>query len=296
MYKDRFLNYLEIEKQYSKLTIRAYKDDISQFLLFTGVDDNDFNPSKITSLDIRNWIISLKELKLKNSTINRKISSVKSFFAYLLRIAVLKTDPTQKIRLFKIDKTLPSFVKTSQMELILDELLICGDDYHSEKQSVIILMFYSTGIRLSELIGLNIDDISIDQLQIIVMGKGGRQRVIPIMKSIENKIKKFVFLRENICLVNEKALFLSCKEKRISRSEVYLIIHNKLLEIGVDGKKSPHVLRHTFATHLMNKGAGIESVKELLGHQNLSTTQIYTHNNIDILKEVYNKAHPRAKK
>ncbi len=299
MYLESFYNYLEIEKQYSKLTVCSYKNDISQFLLYLGLnentsEDNDFNPELYDAHDLRNWIMAMGDDNLKASTINRRISSIKSLYKYLYKKSYIKSNSMALVGSLKKTKTLPAFVKESNIDQTVFQMLEISDDYAKERQDLIFLMLYSTGMRLAELIGMNIDSLSIEQMQILVSGKGDKQRIIPIIGILKEKLKNYLFLRSEICFVEEKSLFLSSRNKRISRIEVYRIIKHQLTILGVDGKKSPHVLRHTFATHLLGRGASIESLKELLGHANLSATQIYTHSNIQQLKDVYNKAHPRA--
>lgn len=238
--------------------------------------------------------MAMGEQKLKSSTINRRISSIKSLYKFLFRKGHIASSPLQLISSVKKSKTLPVFVKESQIDKFALSILACREDFKSEKEELILLLFYSTGIRLAELVGLNVHDISIENMQLIVTGKGNKQRIIPILSVLKEKIKNYLFLRSEICEYKEISLFLSNRIARISRSEVYRLINRTLKELGVEGKKSPHVLRHTFATHLLGEGAGIESLKDLLGHANLSATQIYTHSNIKQLKEAYNKAHPRA--
>lgn len=293
---DRFINYLLTEKQYSKLTVHAYKDDLCQFLLYSGISKEEFELSKISSNDLRSYIMHLSQLKLKHTSINRKISSLKSLFHYGMKIGIIDKDPTRKITLLKKESMLPSFVPLSTMNSGTSELLTLTDDFLTERDNLIVLLFYATGIRLAELIEIKVGDISFENMEIRVTGKGNKQRIIPIVSVLEKKIKNYL----NICLkifgYENISLFLSKKGSKISRSEVYRTVNHQLTVMGVQGKKSPHVLRHSFATHLLNSGAGIETIKELLGHANLSATQIYTHNNIGTIIEKYKEAHPRVKK
>ena len=299
MIVENFINYLQIEKKYSKLTVGSYKSDLSQFFVYLGLGERDeayqkFVPSDITAHDVRSWIMTMSEQKLKPSSINRKVSAVKSLYKFLYRKGYMPTNPMSLVATLKKSKTIPSFVRESQMNIVVKDILEYGEDYIKEKEDMILLLFYSTGIRLAELIALDVDDVYTSQMHIIVTGKGDKQRVIPIISILEKKLKNYLFLRHEICNSKEKSLFLSNRNVRISRSEVYRLVNRILKEMGVEGKKSPHVLRHTFATHLLGNGVGIESLKDLLGHSSLSATQIYTHSSITQLKEAYSKAHPRA--
>lgn len=293
---DKFINYLLAEKQYSKLTVRAYHDDICQFLSYIGVSGEQFELTVVSSTELRSYVMHLSKLKLKHTSINRKISSLKSLFHYGMKIGVITKDPTVKISLLKKESLLPSFVPQSSMDANSTNLLELSDDFVTERESLITLFFYATGIRLAELIDIKICDISFHNMEIKVTGKGNKQRIIPIVSILEKKIRNYIKICEKTFGYENNLLFLSKKGGRISRSDVYRIVNCRLILMGVQGKKSPHVLRHSFATHLLNNGAGIETVKELLGHSNLSATQIYTHNNIGTILEKYKVAHPRAKK
>lgn len=292
----RFINYLLTEKQYSKLTVRAYHDDLCQFLLYIGIPEEQFELISVSSTELRSYVMHLSQQKLKHTSINRKVSSLKSLFHYGMKVGVIVQDPTLKISLLKKEMLLPSFVPQSNMESSTGNLLEITDDFLTERESLIVLLFYATGIRLAELIDIKVVDISFHNMEIKVTGKGNKQRIIPIVTVLENKIKNYLNICQKTFGCENNSLFLSKKGSRISRSDVYRIVNRRLTLMGVQGKKSPHVLRHSFATHLLNNGAGIETVKELLGHSNLSATQIYTHNNIGTILEKYRVAHPRANK
>lgn len=293
---DRFINYLSTEKQYSKLTVCAYNNDLCQFLLYTGISKEEFELAEVNSTMLRSYVMHLSAIKMKHTTINRKISSLKSLFHYGMKIGAIDRDVTVKISLLKKEMMLPSFVPMSNISSNSDQLLELTDDFLLERESLIVLMFYATGIRLAELIEIKIDDISFSEMEIKVTGKGNKQRIVPIVTILEKKLRNYINICEKTFGYENKSLFLSKKGNTISRSEVYQIVNRRLALMGVAGKKSPHVLRHSFATHLLNNGAGIETVKELLGHSSLSATQIYTHNNIGTILEKYKEAHPRAKK
>lgn len=293
MLTERFLRHLEIEKQYSKLTVSAYKEDIRQFLVYTGADDSSFDPRTVTPADVRSFIMQLSSQGMEPATVNRKISALKSMFGYFRTIGETDQDPTARIRLLRKKKRLPVFVQESQMERLIDQLLTCGSDYEEERESLLILFLYATGIRLAELRGIKFEDIDRQRGEVKVTGKGSKQRIVPLLNVVLQKIENYRILREKVCKDGEDFLFLSKRSSAISRSEVYRIVNKWLAAAGVEGKKSPHVLRHTFATHLLSEGAGIETVKELLGHSDLSTTQLYTHSDIETLKASYRKAHPR---
>jgi len=309
----QYLTYLLTEKRYSELTVRAYGDDIRQFARFCtertrGEADasetadgmpEDFDPSSVRTDDLRAWIVALgDEKKLAARSINRKISAVKSYFRYLRSRRVVETDLFSRVSALRTPRRLPSFVEESRMQRIGESVRETSDDFRTERDTLVILLFYSTGMRLAELVGVRTDDFSDGCRRLKVRGKGDKERIVPVVEPVAARIRHYLELRarQNICESGNNCLFLSQRGRPIGRSEVYRIVHAVLKGAGVQGKCSPHVLRHTFATHLLNRGVDIRVIQELMGHASLETTQIYTHNNIERLREVYNHAHPRAKR
>ena len=298
---EEFLTYLRAEKRYSGLTVRAYGDDIRQFVVFLGSTPGTFDPALVTSDDLRAWIVSLSELKdggtLKAASINRKISSVRTFCRFLRQKGVLAADPFRKISSLKTPRRLPAFIEESRMERIIESIKAPTDDFLTERDSLIILLFYSTGIRLAELRDIEVSDFTDDYSSLKVRGKGDKERIVPVVAFTAHKIKNYIAMigRQGICKSDNNFLFLTEKGEQQGRSEIYRIARDFLKSAGVQGKSSPHILRHTFATHLLNSGADIRVIQELLGHSSLKATQVYTHNSIEQLKKAYNKAHPRAK-
>lgn len=292
---NNFLTYLKGEIVASPHTVDAYRRDIAHFISFYGVDPVDFNPNEIKHIDIRSWMMSQVECGTASSTVNRRLSTIRSFYKYLLKHELVDSDPTKRLHSLKKGRRIPAFVEKSKIVNYGERIFVSGDNYEDSRRSLIVLLFYATGMRISELIDIEIDKVSIEDREIIVNGKGDKQRVLPLADVVVEKVKKYLKFRNEICDIENNFLFLSKKKRKISRSEVYKIVVETLSVIGVEGKRSPHVLRHTFATHLLNEGVGIESVKELLGHVNLSTTQIYTHTTIEELKRAYAEAHPHGK-
>ena len=283
-----FIRYLEAERRYSPLTVRNYRHDIELFLAWLGISDTDSDLRRVTTEDIREWIIfRTEEGRLSAASINR----------WLLRTGVVSRDVAAPVASLKTSRRLPAFVPESRMSDIVSDCEQDCDDFTRERNSLIVLLFYACGLRLAELVGIDRRDFSEDYTSLRIRGKGDKERIVPILEFVREKILHYIGLieRQNICISPEKALFLTHKGKRISRTEVYRTVRDELEKAGVQGKKSPHVLRHTFATHLLNGGADMREIQELLGHASLQATQVYTHNSIAKLREIYTKAHPREK-
>ncbi|HJA96642.1 MAG TPA: tyrosine-type recombinase/integrase [Candidatus Alistipes faecavium] len=295
---DEFIRYLESERRYSPLTVRNYRRDIEAFMEWLGADDATFDPRRIAAEDIREWIVHLSDQgRLCAASINREVSSVRSLFRWLLRTGAVERDVAQFVGSLRTSKRLPAFVPESRMAGIVGVCKCDTEDFLAERNALIVLLFYACGLRLAELVAVDRDDFSEDFASLRICGKGDKQRMVPVLESLREKILYYLGLieRQNICNSSEKALFLTHKGKRISRTTVYRVVCEALGQGGVQGKKSPHVLRHTFATHLLNGGADMREIQELLGHASLQATQVYTHNSIARLREVYAKAHPREK-
>ena len=293
-----FIRYLSAERRYSPLTVRNYKHDVEQFHAWLDCDESRFDPRSVTTEQIREWIIfRTEEGKLSAGSMNREVASLRAFFRWLHRTGAVEKDIFRMISTLKTSRRLPAFVPESRMTTIVSECGPDSEDFQTERNSLIILMFYACGLRLAELVGIDRSDFSADYTSLRVRGKGDKQRMVPILEFLREKILHYLGLieRQNICISSEKALFLTHKGKRISRSVVYRTVQEELTRAGVQGKKSPHVLRHTFATHLLNGGADMREIQELLGHASLQATQVYTHNSIARLREIYAKAHPREK-
>ena len=293
-----FIRYLSAERRYSPLTGRNYTNDVEQFLAWLDCDESRFDPRSVTTEQIREWIIfRTEEGKLSAGSMNREVASLRAFFRWLHRTGAVEKDIFRMISTLKTSRRLPAFVPESRMTTIVSECGPDSEDFQTERNSLIILMFYACGLRLAELVGIDRSDFSADYTSLRVRGKGDKQRMVPILEFLREKILHYLGLieRQNICISSEKALFLTHKGKRISRSVVYRTVQEELTRAGVQGKKSPHVLRHTFATHLLNGGADMREIQELLGHASLQATQVYTHNSIARLREIYAKAHPREK-
>ena len=293
-----FVRYLEAERRYSPLTVRNYRHDVEQFLAWLGVDDARFDPRRITTEDIREWVLYRTEQGgLSAGSMNREVSSLRALFRWLLRTGAIERDIMHPIASLRTSRRLPAFVPESRMSGIVSECEYTTEDFARERDSLIVLLLYACGLRLAELVGIDRDDFSADFTSLRIRGKGDKQRIVPILGFVREKILHYIGLieRQNICISPEKALFLTHKGKRISRTAVYRTVEAELDRAGVQGKKSPHVLRHTFATHLLNGGADMREIQELLGHASLTATQVYTHNSIARLREVYAKAHPREK-
>lgn len=293
-----FIRYLTAERRYSPLTVRNYRHDVEQFLAWLDCDESRFDPRSVTTEQIREWIIfRTEEGKLSAGSMNREVASLRAFFRWLLRTGAVEKDIFRMISTLKTSRRLPVFVPESRMTTIVSECGPDSEDFLTERNSLIVLMFYTCGLRLAELVGIDRGDFSADYTSLRIRGKGDKQRMVPILEFLREKILHYLGLieRQNICISSEKALFLTHKGKRISRSVVYRTVQEELTRAGVQGKKSPHVLRHTFATHLLNGGADMREIQELLGHASLQATQVYTHNSIARLREIYAKAHPREK-
>ena len=297
---EAFLKYIEAERRYSPLTVRNYRRDIERFVAWLGVTADGFDPQRVTAEDIHDWIVHRSsEGGLSAASVNRELSSLRALWRWMMRGGHVKNDIFMRIGTLKTSRRLPAFVPQTRMDDVLDDVRadIRTDDFESRRNALIVLMFYTCGLRLAELVGIDRTDFSADFRTLKVLGKGDKERLVPIMERVRREIIEYIrFIeRPDICKSHEKALFLSSQGGRISRSSVYRIVKNGLSRAGVQGKKSPHVLRHTFATHLLNDGADMREIQELLGHTSLQATQVYTHNNIEQLREIYSRAHPRSK-
>lgn len=298
-YIELFLNYIRTEKRYSPLTVQAYGRDIGRLLEFLRVQPEAFDPASLTPEDIRAWIVDLSEVQgLRPSSINRMICSVRAMYRYFHREGFVGRNLFLHIGFLKTPVALPVYIPEGKMQRIVEGLSREGAEgnFLVRRNALIILLFYSTGIRLAELIAIDRTDFNESMTELRVRGKGDKQRIVPLVGALHRYISSYAeaIIEENICVCEEKALFLTEQGKRISRGEVYRIVRDGLVELGVQGKCSPHILRHTFATHMLNNGADMREIQELLGHASLRATQIYTHNSIARLKEVYKEAHPRA--
>lgn len=298
---DGFISYIEAERRYSPLTVRNYRRDIADFLEFTGIDADKFDPNTITRADVEEWIVYLFEKrKLKAQSVNRGVASLRSFWKWMLVHGHANKDIVSVISQAKTPSRLPVFVSESRMTDVVAMLRddIGSEDFERLRDAVIVLLFYTAGLRLTELATATLGDISQDMRTIRILGKGRKERIVPLIGRMGEILKKYFsqFSSQNICIGQKKALILSKKGEPISARTIERIVDSKLKGAGIQGKTSPHTLRHTFATHLLNEGADLREIQELLGHSSLKATQVYTHTNIEKLKEVYSTAHPREKK
>ncbi len=291
-----FIRYLEAERRYSPLTVRNYRRDVERFLDWLGVDEASFDPRQLTSAELREWIIlRSEEGRLSAAAMNREIASLRTLFRWLLREERIDRDLFSRIPSLRTSHRLPVFVPESRMREVLDDCEAPAGAFIAERDALIVLLFYACGLRLAELVGIDRDDFSDDFRNLRVRGKGDKERLLPLLDPVRERILHHIetIRRQQICKNDEKALFLSRQGRRISRTTVYRIVQEQLAKSGVQGKKSPHVLRHTFATHLLNDGADMREIQELMGHASLQATQVYTHNDIARLQAVYALAHPR---
>lgn len=292
MWKDTFLKYLQYERNYSEKTILSYENDLSQFERFLSGIDEEQNLCVADTDLIRAWMVSLMEQSYTATSVNRKLSSLRSFYRFLLKKGEINADPTQKIVGPKKKKPLPVFVKEADMEKLLSPENF-GEGFEDVRDRLILNLFYSTGMRLAELIGLDVQDVDFSLSTLKVTGKRNKQRFIPFGEDLKEDLQKYARLRSELPL-STTAWIVGKEGSRISRTTVYGIVRNNLSKVVSLKKRSPHVLRHTFATTMLNNNAELGAVKELLGHSTLAATEVYTHTTFEELKKIYEQAHPRA--
>ncbi|MDP9229862.1 MAG: tyrosine-type recombinase/integrase [Bacteroidota bacterium] len=289
-----FIDYLKYEKRYSGYTIRSYHDDLLQFFSFLQANFDNLSIEEISHTFIRSWLASLKDEKLTSKSINRKISTLRSFFKYQLKTGIIAHSPLSQIISPKNSQRLPVFIKETDTHELLTSLSNHTEDWKSLNAKMLITLFYNTGMRLGELISIKKHQIDFSKSVIKVLGKGNKERIIPLGIDAIKIIKQYEQLKNKEFEQTEDYLLVTGKGKKMYAQYAYRLVKKYLGGITTLYKKSPHVLRHTFATHLMNHGADLNAVKELLGHSSLASTQVYTHNTFEKLKDVYKKAHPKA--
>ena len=290
-----FLDYLALEKKYSKHTITAYKKDLEVFHHFISEEFEQHSLDEINYSQIRSWIVQLVEQGISNQTINRKISALNTYYKFLLKVEHIKVNPLIKHKALKTSKKIQIPFSESEIEAVLNDFNF-DNSFEGIRNKLIIELFYSTGIRRIELVQLKLTDLDLSQNTLKVLGKRNKERILPLLNSVVESLELYLSTRLELQIINDKDyLFLTKKGHKIYETLVYRIINDYFSIASHKVKKSPHILRHSFATHLLNQGADLNAVKELLGHSSLAATQIYTHNSIAELKKVHAKAHPRNK-
>lgn len=287
---NKFLEYLEFEKRYSKHTIVSYKTDLLQFEAYLSVLF-EVGVEEATHVMIRSWMVTLVEKGISSRTINRKKSTLQVFYKYLKAKVLIEESPMQKVVAPKVEKRLPHYVKKQDMESLFSEVEFTND-FSGSRDRLILELFYNTGMRLSELVELK--EVNVLEDSIKVVGKRNKERMIPITSVMRRKIIDYISLKRNEFTESTQSLFVTDKGEKLYQKFVYRKVNHYLGLVTSQGKKSPHVLRHTFATHMLDNGAELNAIKEILGHASLSATQVYTHNSIEKLKNVYKQAHPRS--
>jgi len=300
MLKDKYIDYLTFEKRYSTHTILAYRADLDEY---SGFLQSQYNIIDLLQSDhtlIRSWLISLLELKNSNRSVNRKISTLKSFYRFCEKMGLLETNPMIKVVAPQISKQLPVFLTHNNIDTLFQSVDF-GSGLKGSRDKLILTLFYATGIRREELVNIKTNDIDLTTGTIKVLGKRNKERIIPIGPKVIAEINNYLLIRSNSTIIvddanlnNNTTLFVTTRGLPVNPKLVYSIVHKYLALISSSSKLSPHVLRHTFATHMLDDGADINAIKELLGHSSLAATQVYTHNTIEKLKTIYKQAHPRA--
>lgn len=292
MVPEKFLHYISFEKRFSRHTVIAYQSDLEQFGIFLEKSYQLKDFIAVNHQLIRSWIAYLMEQKISSRSINRKLTTLKTFYKFLLRDGEIKDNPMVKVISPKTTKKLPVFIEKKNMNAMLDNINF-GKDFEGLRNRLILEIFYSTGMRLSELMNLKYSQINTYSNTIKVLGKRNKERIIPFTLQLKNLISEYQAEKEKAGFDNDY-FFITSKNEKIYEKLIYRIVNQYLSAATTASKKSPHVLRHTFATHMLNNGADLNVIKELLGHSNLSATQVYTHNSFEKLKNIYNQAHPRA--
>ena len=292
---DSFINYLEYEKRSSAHTVLAYRKDLEQAQDFVNLSFSIDDLSHCTHPDLRAWIIDLVEQGLSQTTVNRKLATLRSFYKFLMRSKIIQKDPTYKLKSLKAPKKLPEFLQETTIESVLEEE-VYDPTFEGQRDRMVLEFLYLTGVRLSELTSLKWKDINLYEEQVKVLGKRQKERIIPLTKSLQRNITNYKKVAEAhfIALEGEDYFIRSNKGEKAYSMLIYRIVKHYLDLFAQNSKRSPHLLRHTFATHLLNKGADLNAVKDLLGHANLAATQVYTHNSMEKLKAVFEQAHPKA--
>ena len=293
MITDSFLDYLRFEKNYSEKTIISYGIDLTKFEEFFKEIDEDVDFTTVDADLVRSWMMSLMERRYTSTSVNRKLSSLRSFYHFLLKKGMVRVNPMLKVVGPKNKKPLPAFLKEGEMNRLLDDVPF-KEDFAGCRDKMIIEMFYATGMRLSELIGLDDVDVDFSASLIKVTGKRNKQRLIPFGEELRQAMLAYLKVRDEAILRSEDAFFVLQSGERLYAGRVYHLVKRNLSKVVSLKKRSPHVLRHTFATSMLNNQAELEAVKELLGHNRLTTTEVYTHTTFEELKKVYEQAHPRA--
>ena len=288
-----FLSYLKYEKRYSTHTLTAYENDLGQFVLFGKKLAEDFHVEEADYPLIREWVVSLMNNGTLARSVNRKLSTLKTFYKFLMREGVIVKNPTEHMTMPKMAKKLPEFVQEKEINQLLDGSFFT-DDFEGMRDKAVVSLFYGTGIRLSELVGIRFSDLNLNEKVVKVNGKRNKERLVPFPLEISTTLRGYIERRNELFPHSENYLFLTGSGEPVYNKLIYRIVKRQLSLVTTIDKKSPHILRHSYATHLLNRGADLNAIKELLGHANLAATQVYTHTSFEQLKKVYKQAHPRA--
>jgi integrase/recombinase XerC len=292
-YSGNFLNFLKYEKRYSEHTVTAYEKDLDQFILFGSEMVEDFCLVKADHHLIRQWVISLMDQGMTVVSVKRKISTLRSLYKYLLREGLMEKNPTELVVVPKTGKKLPHFVQEEEMNKLMDTSFFTSD-FSGLRDKAVVSLFYGTGMRLAELKGIRMKDLQMNEKVVKVLGKRNKERLIPYPSEISSDLNNYIRIRNELFGDSISYLFLTDKGEQAYDKLLYRIVRKYLGLVTPMEKRSPHILRHSYATHLLNRGADLNAIKELLGHASLAATQVYTHTSFEKLKKIYNQAHPRA--